>query len=93
HGGRRRGLRGPERGSPTRSAPDHAAGFPGREPTSPWHRPGRRSGRKLRRPDGAPQPGLWAIGSLRKGAEWESTAVPELRLHARDVAAAILDLR
>ncbi len=34
--------------------------------------------------------GLWAMGSLRRGAEWESIAVPELRLHARDLAAAIL---
>jgi len=45
---------------------------------------------QLRMPDGAPQPGLWAMGSLRKGAEWESTAVPELRLHARNVADQIL---
>ncbi len=41
-------------------------------------------------PDGSLQTGLWAMGSLRKGAEWESTAVPELRLQARDIAAAIV---
>ncbi|MBX3031113.1 MAG: FAD/NAD(P)-binding protein [Chloroflexi bacterium] len=32
---------------------------------------------------------VWAVGSLRKGAEWESTAVPELRLHAAALATAI----
>ncbi len=41
------------------------------------------------RPDGSTYEHVWAVGSLRKGAEWESTAVPELRLHARDIAAAI----
>jgi uncharacterized NAD(P)/FAD-binding protein YdhS len=41
------------------------------------------------RPDGTVHERLWTVGSLRKGAEWESTAVPELRLHARDVAAAL----
>jgi uncharacterized NAD(P)/FAD-binding protein YdhS len=34
--------------------------------------------------------GMWAMGSLRRGAEWESIAVPELRIHARDLAHAIL---
>jgi uncharacterized NAD(P)/FAD-binding protein YdhS len=41
------------------------------------------------RPDGTVHEHIWTVGSLRKGAEWESTAVPELRLHARDIAAAI----
>ena len=42
------------------------------------------------RPDGTGHDHIWASGSLRKGAEWESTAVPELRVHARDIAAALL---
>ncbi len=41
-------------------------------------------------PNGSIQPGLWAMGALRKGAEWESTAVPELRLQARQIATAII---
>jgi uncharacterized NAD(P)/FAD-binding protein YdhS len=44
---------------------------------------------RARRPDGTVHPHLWTTGSLRKGAEWESTAVPELRVHARDLAEAI----
>jgi uncharacterized NAD(P)/FAD-binding protein YdhS len=44
---------------------------------------------RARRLDGSVHEHLWTVGSLRKGAEWESTAVPELRLHARDVAEAI----
>ena len=40
-------------------------------------------------PNGVVQQGLWAMGSLRKGAEWESTAVPELRSQARDIASSI----
>jgi hypothetical protein len=45
----------------------------------------------LRRADGRPWPAVRALGSLRKGAEWEATAVPELRLHAREAAAALLE--
>jgi len=30
---------------------------------------------------------LWAIGSLRQGTDWETTAVPELRRQAATVAA------
>lgn len=44
---------------------------------------------RARRSDGTVHEHVWTVGSLRKGAEWESTAVPELRLHARDIAAAI----
>ncbi|MET0771597.1 MAG: FAD/NAD(P)-binding protein [Candidatus Limnocylindrales bacterium] len=44
---------------------------------------------RARRPDGTNHPHVWTVGSLRKGAEWESTAVPELRLHAAAIAAAI----
>jgi uncharacterized NAD(P)/FAD-binding protein YdhS len=45
---------------------------------------------RARRPGGTVYPHLWTVGSLRKGAEWESTAVPELRLHAHDIAAALI---
>jgi len=45
---------------------------------------------RVRAADGNAWSRLWAVGSLRKGAEWESTAVPELRLHARDLAASLL---
>jgi uncharacterized NAD(P)/FAD-binding protein YdhS len=45
---------------------------------------------RAQQPDGPCHEHVWTMGSLRKGAEWESTAVPELRVHARDVAAAIL---
>jgi uncharacterized NAD(P)/FAD-binding protein YdhS len=41
-------------------------------------------------PDGRAWPTLHAMGGLRKGAEWESTAIPEIRGHARHVADAVL---
>jgi uncharacterized NAD(P)/FAD-binding protein YdhS len=44
----------------------------------------------IRRPDGSAWPTLWAVGPLRKGAEWESTAIPEIRAQARDLAADLL---
>ena len=44
---------------------------------------------RARRPDGTVHAHVWTVGSLRKGAEWESTAVPELRLHAAAIAAAL----
>jgi uncharacterized NAD(P)/FAD-binding protein YdhS len=31
---------------------------------------------------GQPQPGRWLIGPLRRGAQWETTAVPEIRSQA-----------
>ena len=34
---------------------------------------------------------LWTLGALRRGELWESTAVPEIRVQAVDVATAILD--
>ncbi len=37
--------------------------------------------------DGRPTPGLHALGGLRRGECWESTAVPDLREHARRLAA------
>lgn len=46
-------------------------------------------GRALRH-DETVQRHLWTVGSLRRGAEWESTAVPELRLHAAAIARALI---
>lgn len=40
--------------------------------------------------DGRPSAWLSAVGPLLKGALWETTAVPEIRLQARAAAAAIL---
>ena len=39
---------------------------------------------------GAATPGLYYVGPMLKARFWESVAVPELRVHARHVAAAIL---
>jgi uncharacterized NAD(P)/FAD-binding protein YdhS len=36
--------------------------------------------------DGRVQPRLWLIGPLRRGARWETTAVPEIRSQARRLA-------
>ena len=38
--------------------------------------------------DGRVQHDRWLIGPLRRGARWETTAVPEIRAQARDLAAA-----
>ncbi len=38
--------------------------------------------------DGRVQPDRWLIGPLRRGARWETTAVPEIRAQARDLSAA-----
>jgi uncharacterized NAD(P)/FAD-binding protein YdhS len=46
-------------------------------------------GGRVRDEDGAPRPGLWAVGAVRKGALWESTAVRELRGQAAEVAAGV----
>jgi uncharacterized NAD(P)/FAD-binding protein YdhS len=40
--------------------------------------------------DGSVQPRLWVLGPLRRGVLWETTAVPEIRAQARQLAA---DLR
>jgi uncharacterized NAD(P)/FAD-binding protein YdhS len=37
--------------------------------------------------DGSVQPRIWLIGPLRRGARWETTAVPEIRAQARRLAA------
>jgi uncharacterized NAD(P)/FAD-binding protein YdhS len=39
---------------------------------------------------GAVQPGLWTLGALRRGQLYESTAIPEIRTQARDIAALLL---
>jgi uncharacterized NAD(P)/FAD-binding protein YdhS len=41
--------------------------------------------------DGAVQTGLWTLGSTRRGELYESTAIPEIRSQARDLASALLD--
>ena len=40
--------------------------------------------------DGARVPGLLAVGPLRRGEGWETTAIPEIRQHGHQVAVAIL---
>jgi uncharacterized NAD(P)/FAD-binding protein YdhS len=40
--------------------------------------------------EGAPTPGLYAVGPLARAAVWEATAVPDLRVHTATVAAAVL---
>jgi uncharacterized NAD(P)/FAD-binding protein YdhS len=39
--------------------------------------------------DGRARDGLWLLGPLRRGARWETTAVPEIRTQARQLATAI----
>lgn len=39
--------------------------------------------------DGA-QPAMWTVGPLRRGELWESTAIPEIRSQAADVAAQVV---
>ncbi|HZN96047.1 MAG TPA: FAD/NAD(P)-binding protein [Myxococcales bacterium] len=40
---------------------------------------------------GSPTEALYAIGPLRRGSLWESTAVPEIRVQAVELAARLLD--
>ncbi|MBZ5738643.1 FAD/NAD(P)-binding protein [Nocardioides mangrovi] len=40
--------------------------------------------------DGLPVPGLYAVGPPRKGILWESTAIPEIRTQAAEVARRVL---
>lgn len=40
--------------------------------------------------DGAPTPGLYAVGPLTRAAVWEATAVPDLRVHTAAVARTLL---
>ena len=44
-------------------------------------------------PDGRPIPGLHAVGSPRKGVLYESTAIPEIRAQAAEVARTLLARR
>jgi len=44
---------------------------------------------RLRDEEGSPSSRLWALGSVCRGVFWESTAVPELRLQAVQVAQGI----
>lgn len=39
--------------------------------------------------EGRARAGLWLVGPLRRGSEWETTAVPEIRSQARRIAAAV----
>ena len=52
---------------------------------------------RLLQADGSPSTGLFTLGPLRKGALWETTAVPEIRVQAqtlaRDLLVSIEDLR
>jgi uncharacterized NAD(P)/FAD-binding protein YdhS/tetratricopeptide (TPR) repeat protein len=45
---------------------------------------------RLVRADGQPQAGLWTLGALRRGELYESTAIPEIRAQARDLASAVV---
>jgi uncharacterized NAD(P)/FAD-binding protein YdhS len=40
--------------------------------------------------EGAPAPNLHAVGPLRKGSLWESTAIPEIRRQADELAGRLL---
>ncbi|MGW7528794.1 FAD/NAD(P)-binding protein [Streptomyces sp. NPDC054783] len=42
--------------------------------------------------DGHSPAPLWALGALRLGNLWETTAIPEIRLQARDIATSVLCL-
>lgn len=42
-------------------------------------------------PDGTPRPGLYAVGPLRKGTLFETTAVPEIRAQSQALAALLTD--
>jgi len=38
---------------------------------------------------GLVEPWLWCIGSMRKGADWECTAIPDIRVHAHQLVSAL----
>lgn len=46
-------------------------------------------GLNLLTPEGTPNPNLFALGPAVRGVFWECTAVPDIRLQARDVAQSI----
>jgi uncharacterized NAD(P)/FAD-binding protein YdhS len=41
---------------------------------------------------GAPDPTFFVVGPARRGTQWESTAIPEIRAHATEVAATVAAL-
>ncbi|WNF00236.1 FAD/NAD(P)-binding protein [Streptomyces luomodiensis] len=43
------------------------------------------------RPADGPDAPLWTLGATRRGELWESTAIPEIRAQAAEVATAVLD--
>jgi uncharacterized NAD(P)/FAD-binding protein YdhS len=47
---------------------------------------------RLRGADGEPNARLLVVGPARRGTQWESTAIPEIRQHATEVAATIAAL-
>ncbi|MBT0771668.1 FAD/NAD(P)-binding protein [Kineosporia sp. J2-2] len=40
---------------------------------------------------GSPEAPIWTLGALRRGELWETTAVPEIRVQARELATTLLD--
>src|SRR4029078_8575513 len=49
------------------------------------------SGGLLACPAWATGPSIWTFGCVRRGELWESTAIPEIRAQAAQVAVAVLD--
>ena len=47
---------------------------------------------RIRRRDGSAADRTWLIGPLRRGAQWETTAVPEIRTQARRLAATLSEV-
>jgi uncharacterized NAD(P)/FAD-binding protein YdhS len=47
---------------------------------------------RLRDAAGAAAPDVFVVGPARRGTQWESTAIPEIRQHATEVAAAVAEL-
>lgn len=48
---------------------------------------------RLLAPDGHPRPGLHTVGPLRKGTLFETTAIPEIRAQAQDLARLLVSPR
>lgn len=48
-----------------------------------------RAGRAIGRAQD-PTPGLWLVGALRRGTEWETTAIPDIRVQAGVIADRLL---
>lgn len=43
--------------------------------------------------DGNPVPGLFTLGALRRPVLWETTAIPEIRVQAAELASLLLQRR